>query len=77
MNKYAIAVISLLDNDNEVFVETALNELSAMKKAVISFIEDGKESDFMPLLNAATTPEELKKSLFQCEIGISDALLIL
>jgi len=76
MKKYAVAIISLIDNDNKVFIESAIDELSAMKKAVISFIPEESERDFMPLLNKAKSSDELKGYMFDCEIGISDALLI-
>lgn len=78
MKKYAVAVINFFDNDNQVVIVEAKNEITAMAKAANYNYQDYK--DYIDWVNEIIanndTIDEVKISLADGEIGISTPIEI-
>jgi hypothetical protein len=75
MNKYAIAVISLIENENKVYIINSNTEADAMITALIDFNPD--DPDFNEWAKSLPMDiEQIKSHAFNTEIGISSPVLI-
>jgi hypothetical protein len=73
MKKYAVAILSLFENNNEIFFVEAEDEVQAIKQGLIDFCKDEeiKQSQREWNLELSNSVEELKNELINGELAVT------
>lgn len=75
--KYAVAVLSFYDNENEVFIVDADSKVEAMVKA-LSLQDKMLDADYVRWINKIKTKtvEEIQEECFDGDMSISEPVII-
>ncbi len=73
MKYYAVAILSLFDNDNKIFLIKAENKVNALKEGLIEFCTNEEDKNSQRQLNKESSNdyEELTDNLFSMELCCS------